>query len=408
MTHTHPDWPWSLLAGLAALLLILVVMQDAFEVMLLPRRVQRRTRIAAIYFRSVWKLCSRLASRLGPARGREGVLSHFGALSMLGLFAAWASALILGFGTLEWALQAPPYPGGHASPLHEQLYMSGVTFFTLGYGDVVPHTGAARLTTVVEAGVGLGFIAVVIGYLPLIHQLFSRREALVIRLDSRAGSPPTAASLLLRHAADLGELDLFLREWEVWGAELLEGHLSYLMLAYYRSQHDNQSWLGALTAVTDCCALILVGVQGAGTFQARMTFITMRQVAVEMARAFRIEPSRYDGGDRLPEEQARILQAALNEAGLEWEADDAVATLQALRATYEPLLDGLARFLLLSLPDWMPNDEAEDHWRRGHRGLIAYRLVEQLAGQSGAAPGSDPHGEAASLSLWRRLRGRLR
>jgi hypothetical protein len=88
------------------------------------------------------------------------------------------------------------------------------------------------------------------------------------------------------------------------------------MLAYYRSQHENQSWLTALTAVTDCCALILVGVGDAKPFQARMTFEVMRQVAVEMARSFRIAPSRYDGGDRLPVEACLHLQAVLARSGL--------------------------------------------------------------------------------------------
>ena len=93
-----------------------------------------------------------------------------------------------------------------------------------------------------------------IGYLPVLYQLFSRREAHVIQLDARAGSPPTATTMLIRHAeGGLSKLDDLLREWEIWGSELLESHLSYPMLVYYRSQHDNQSWLAALTAVMDCC-----------------------------------------------------------------------------------------------------------------------------------------------------------
>ena len=396
---------WSIVVVAVATLIGLLVLQDAFEVMLLPRRVQRRTRLAAVYFRTMWRACSSLASRLQPRRGREAVLSLFGALSMLGLFASWATGLILSFGLLDWALE----PGGHAagrdSSLAGQIYMSGATFFTLGYGDVVPHTGITRLLSVVEAGVGLGFIALVIGYLPLIHQLFSSREVLVIQLDSRAGSPPTAAGLLCKHANDLGELDDFLRSWEVWGAQLLEGHLSYPMLAYYRSQHDNQSWLAALTAITDCCALIIVGIDGAKVFQARMTFEIMRQVAVEMARSFRIAPSRFTGGDRLPAEACLRLQAVLAEDGVELAAgSQAFEALRALRATYEPLLDGLAQYLLLTLPDWTPDDDATAHWTRGHRGLIAERLIEQLT----RTPNAYLASPLDQMRPWRRLRAWLR
>ena len=43
-----------------------------------------------------------------------------------------------------------------------------------------------------EAGIGLGLLAIVIGYLPIIYQAFSRRETSIVLLDARAGSPPTA------------------------------------------------------------------------------------------------------------------------------------------------------------------------------------------------------------------------
>ena len=189
-------------------------------------------------------------------------------------------------------------------------------------------------------------------------------------------------ALLCRHAdvGALAELDHFLRQWEVWGAELLEGHLSYPMLAFYRSQHDNQSWLAAVAAVTDCCALIMVGAQGVRPFQARMTFEIMRQVVVELAQSFRISPDdEVGGGDRLPSEAAGRMDAAMRRSGLHWEAGEtAMLQLQALRATYEPLLDGLARFLMLTLPGWLPEDDAQDHWERGHHGVVARRIVERV------------------------------
>ena len=137
-----------------------------------------------------------------------------------------------------------------------------------------------------------------------------------------------------------------------------------------------------------------------------MTFEVMRQVAVEMARSFRIAPSRFTGGNRLSPEAAQRLRAVLAEAGVTMAAtDEALEALGALRATYEPLLDGLAQYLLLALPEWLPNEDAADHWTRGHRGLIAERLLDQLTRMpDGALTGS----EAEPSSPWRRLRARLR
>ena len=389
------------LAALIALGLLTVVLQDAFEVMLLPRRVQRRFRFMRVYFRASWAAWGLLAARIKTAPRREHVLSLFGPLSMLLLFAIWAGTLIGAFGLLEWAIQ-----GNGTSSVLEQAYMSGVTFFTLGYGDVVPHTGAGRLVAVLEAGTGIGFIAVVIGYLPVLYQLFSRREAHVIQLDARAGSPPTAGTMLCRHAegGGLDKLDELLREWEVWGSELLESHLSYPMLAYYRSQHDNQSWLAALAVVMDSCALILVGVEALKPLQARMTFSMTRQVLVEMAASFQSQPSR-DASDRLPSDIWDRMMTEFAEAGLMWTADPGARDTQAaLRATYEPLLDGLSRRLLQPLPGWMPEDKVVDHWARGHRGLIASRLVESLSDRSAAK--LDP--AAKERRPWQRLRRRLR
>jgi Ion channel len=322
---------------------------------------------------------------------------------MVLLFSVWIAGLVVGFGLVLWAVEVgagvSPRPG-----LGEQLYMSGVTFFTLGYGDLVPHSGPARAVTVLEAGTGLGFIAVVIGYLPVLYQLFSRREAAVIRLDGRAGSPPTAAELLQRHGGDdgPGQIVTLLREWEGWGSELLESHLSYPMLAYYRSQHDDQSWLAALAVIIDSCALVLVGLNRVPPLQARMTFTMARQIVVEMAQSFGVAPSRYSGGDRLDHDDFRRLEQELAAAGFAWENPEAEELLAALRATYEPLLDGLSTYLLLPLPGWMPDEDHRDHWERGPRGTLARRLVDELT----AAGGAREH-ESEPRTRWRRLRSRL-
>ncbi len=395
--------------GILAAVVLMFVLQDAFEVMLLPRRIRRRLRFMRVYFNATWAMWSRVGLRLRDPAEREHMLALYGPLSMLVLFALWATALITCFGTIMWTLEPPPGVGG-GSPLPEQLYMSGVTFFTLGYGDVVPHSGAAQFASVLEAGTGIGFIAVVIGYLPVLYQLFTRREAHVIQLDGRAGSPPNATTMLCRHAegGGLDQLNELLREWEIWGSELLESHLSYPMLAYYRSQHDNQSWLAALACVIDTCAVVLVGVRSMPPLQARMTFTMARQVLVEMAQSFNIPPSRFDGGDRLPPERYASMEERLQEAGLDWEGgDEARATLTALRSTYEPLLDGLARHLLLAVPDWLPNERTADHWAGGHRGLIARRLMEELGDHENREPQRGDGGDAKER-LWRRIRSRLR
>jgi hypothetical protein len=386
-----------------AFTLIALTLQDAFEVVLLPRRVSRRFRFTSGFFRAGWRLWRMLARATPSGAAREGFLSIFGPLAMLLLFVAWAGALIFGFGLLQWS---SAHGAGRSVSLARDLYLSGVTFFTLGYGDVTPLTRMGKLASVIEAGVGFGLIAVVIGYLPVLYQLFSRREAHVLQLDARAGSPPTASVLLRRHVEGgvLGGLDEVLRAWEVWGAELLESHLSYPMLAYYRSQHDDQSWLAALAAVLDASTLVLVGIEGARPLQARMTFAILRQVVVEMARSLKITAAR-SVAPALDLEAYKSMLTMFAAAEVPWKTGTEVEdTLAAIRATYAPLLLGLADYLLIPLPALTPLEDTADHWDQGPRGLIARRLLEGLADGSMADGPVKARGRTAAARLRERLR----
>jgi Ion channel len=393
-------------AIIAGCLLILVTLQDAFEVVLLPRRVSRRFRFTSGFFRAGWALWRLLVRGVPEGAARERLLSVFGPLIMLGLFVAWAAGLILGFGLIQWGARGTSGPG--APTLFSDVYFSGVTFFTLGYGDLAPRTDFAKAGAVIEAGVGFGLIAIVIGYLPVLYQLFSRREAHVLQLDARAGTPPTAAVLLRRHAGggDFEHLDHLLRAWEVWGAELLESHLSYPMLAYYRSQHDDQSWLAALAAVLDACALVLVSAPGRGALQARMTFAILRQVVVEMARSLGISGTRTGAGLALAAEGYGAMVEIFEEGGVPWPCGaETEETLGAIRATYAPLLHGLADYLMIPLPGLAPAEAAADHWDSGPRGIIARRLVEELA-EAATTEGPPPRRRGHTFAA--RLRNRLR
>ena len=202
---------------------------------------------------------------------------------------------------LHWSLGTGLHgPGDRAGP-GTCFYLSGTTFFTLGFGDVTPIEPLGRVLAVAEAGLGFGFLAVVISYLPILYQAFSGREVTISLLDARAGSPPTAAQLLIRLARgrNLAALGRFLEEWERWAAQVLESHLSFPMLGYYRSQHDNQSWLAALTVVLDAWALVLAGVKGADPYQAGLTFAMARHAVVDLAQVYQVPPPG-PGPDRLP------------------------------------------------------------------------------------------------------------
>jgi voltage-gated potassium channel Kch len=356
--------------------LILAILLDAFETVVLPRRVTRRVRLARVFYRITWIPSAAIARRIKSKRRRESYLGFFGPLSLIMLLMVWAVGLVAGFGMLHWALGTRLIVNDGQANLGSYLYFSGTTFFTLGYGDVTATGTLGRVMAILEAGVGFGFLALVIGYLPVIYQAFSRREASITLLDARAGSPPSAAELLRRHGQDITKLDHLLSDWERWAAELMESHLSYPVLCYYRSQHNNQSWLTALTAVLDASALVMVGVDGASKRQGQLTFAMARHAVVDLAQIFNTPP-REVSHDRLSKEENNRLRTFLSAAGVTLAVgDEADAKLSDLRRMYEPYVKSLADYLLVPLPVWAPTAEAIDNWQTSAWGRIS-SLVEE-------------------------------
>jgi hypothetical protein len=277
----------------------------------------------------------------------------------------WAVLIVVGFALLHWGggsrLQAPADLAGLAA----DLYYRGATIFTLALGDMTPLSRLERVFTVLEAGTGIALLAMVIGYLPSLSQAFSRRETNVTSLDARAGSPPSAGELLIRHRGPRGEeaLAQLLERWDRWAAELMETHVSFPVLAYYRSQHENQSWVAALTTILDVCALILAGIEPGPMRPARMAFAMAQHAAIDLSRALRLVARPLEP-DRLTAVDLAHLRRALGAA------DDSLRTapevdvkLGRLRRMYEPYMTALAEYLMMPLPMWVSAEEARDNWQ---------------------------------------------
>jgi len=345
-------------------LLLAATLWDAFETMVLSRRVSRGYRLTVVFYRLTWPSWRAIARRLPAGNRRENFLTVYGPMWLLMLTALWALSMVLAFGMMQWGagsrMAAPDGSGSFATT----LYMSGTTLFTLGLGDVVPHSSVGRFLTVFESGIGLGFVALVIGYLPVVSQAFSRREASIALLDARAGSPPTAVELLRRHVGDGASEALvdLLRDFERWAAELLESHVSFPVLAFYRSQHDNQSWVTGMTALLDTCALILAVVKTDCQRQARLTFAMARHAVADLVRVLNVS-ARAPEPDRLPDDTFARLRAELEAARIPLREDaSAAGKLLELRNLYEPLVAGLSTLLLMPLPPWMPPAKARENW----------------------------------------------
>ena len=352
--------------AVVAAALILAIFIDAFEALILPRRVRHGYRPSRLFYRYAWDVW-RSASRLLPAgKWRFGFLSVFGPLSLFAMLSLWAAGLIVGFALLHWSLGTPLKFAREAEEgFTAYLYFSGTTFFTLGYGDLVPTSSWGRALSVAEAGIGFGFLAVVISYLPVLYQAFSRREITISLLDARAGSPPTAGELLRRlaEARNLDHARQLLIEWERWAAEMLESHLSFPVLRFFRSQHDNQSWIGALTTILDTSALLITAVKGSDGHQARLTFAMARHAAVDLGLVSQTSPLLPEAERLTPAGFAR-LQESLRTAGLQWHDGPGVQqALTELRALYEPIVNALAVYFHFQMPPFQPDKPPVDNWQ---------------------------------------------
>jgi len=293
------------------------------------------------------------------------LLGFYGPLSLLVLVGVWAVGLVLGFGLMQYGAGSAVVVTGGQPGFQTDIYLSGTTFFTLGLGDVIPRSGLARVLVVLEAGFGFGFLAAVIGYLPFIYGSFSKREVNISLLDSRAGTPPTAGELLRRHSYvdGLFALRVLLKDWELWCAELMESHLSYPVLAYFRSQHDNQSWIASLTAILDTCALVIVGVEGACEKQAELTFAIARHAVVDLSQVFGTAPKLLPH-DRLPAQELRQIRDILAQHGMKLhDGEQADHKLTELRRLYEPYIHALANYLNQTLPPWIAQKKGKDNWQ---------------------------------------------
>jgi hypothetical protein len=344
------------LAGVAGVLLIALMLSEFFVTFLLPRRVRRDPRIARGLNRLLWRPWRAVARRL-PATSADTLLGFFGPLALIVELAVWALGLLIGFGLLEYAVVGGAF-------WSRFLISSGVFLSAEG----VSGSTAVHIIELLEAATGIGVLFIVIGYMPSVYSAFSRRETAVSQLATRGGSPPAAATLLHRAAGRerWRDLERDLRAWEEWAAELMETHLTYPLLAWYRSQHVNQNWLAALTAMVDVAAFVKSTVANEDIEAADLTFRIGRHALADLALQFHLDPIPVD---RLSDADFEDLFAVVERSAVaNVDRETARHRLDRLRHEYEPNAQALSEFLVLDLPPWFRRDEER---RRGRdRDLI--------------------------------------
>lgn len=375
---------WPLPLGVA---LIVLVLHDVFQSVVLPRWTLRHRRISPWVFGVMWRLWKRIAARLGNSEQREDFLGSFAPFTLIGLLILWVLLLIFGYGLCFWALRTheKPVPRDFA----EALYVAGETLLTIGYGEFTPQSALTRGVALGAGASGLGIFALVISFLFTLYGAFERREVLVLTLDARAGSPPSGVALLQSYA----ELDLlaslpqFFDGWENWSAQVLQSHIAYPILPFFRSNHEGESWVAAMGAVLDAATLLITTVRGdimgrdqplgAARIMYRMGCHTVIDLSHYFGYRFDEDPNAPPGVEK---SEFRAARQQLAQAGFVLvDEETSWREFAAKRAVYAASLNELSKFLAAPPAQWI-----------GDRSMLAFsahRLPEKMAPLAAPSPG---------------------
>jgi hypothetical protein len=342
------------LAVAGGAVLIVVMVSDAISTLIVTQGRSSPWRPTRLWYAGTWRVTRAVAAR-APARVSDAVLNFYPALSLLGLLVLWLAGLMVGWSLVYWGL-GETIAG--ATDWGTIVYYAGTSLLTPAFGTA--HGAPIRILTLVETLTGLGTIALLISYLPALYGAYSTREARLLTLDDPSGGRLTPVRVIAVHASD-GNLDLlyrFFAEWEMWTAQVLESHVSYPMLAVFRSQHPGQSWITALGVVTDAGTLASACIPGAENREPYFVYRRGRRAVVEIADRLHV-PATAPEQSWLTPANFDVAWDLLLGLGLPLrDKDDAWERLQELRGSYGHRLEELIDFLVAPRGFWGHSAEA--------------------------------------------------
>jgi len=331
----------STLAIIVGVILVVSVLADVVNTLVTTTTSTWRWWLTRVLYVNSWRIVAACGDRISNEARRERFFATYAPISVLVMLVAWVLQQVVGFGLIWWGIRGID----GVDSLLDSIYFSGVVYFTVGFGEVVPVEQVPRFGALIEAFSGVLTTALVIGYLPALYSAYSEREQKLLTLDDGSEGRITPTNLVFSRTpdGDIRALDGFFEDWEAWMANILETHTTFPMLRIFRSQHVGQSWITALGLVADAALHAELTVDGQG----RAGYWALR-------RASRVFAMLTEGRD-LSEYRKRLDKAAeadpsalhdlyerMESHGFEMlPFDEAVEHSRALRRTYDAQLEYL-------------------------------------------------------------------
>jgi Ion channel len=344
----------NILSIAAGLVVIALALNDVFQSVVMPRATGRRYRLSFYAWRSAWRLWPQAVWRLFPGDGerREELLAIFAPFMLVALIGLWVALLIFGFGLILWGMRDGITPG-HVS-LGSALYFAGTSVLTIGFGDVVGRAPGPRLVSVLGALAGLSFLSITTAFLFAVFGSFQNRERFVVTTAARAGAPPSGVSLLViaGYSETRDDLPALMVDAQQWAASVMESHLAYPVLAFFRSSHDDQSWVGTLGTLLDAATLMMTTIEGVRQGQARIFYNVGRHAAQDLSRFFDVGTTEESVNIERSEFEHACDRLAAAGYPLR-DRDEAWTRFANLRSGYASRLNTLARFFQIPPLQWI-------------------------------------------------------
>ena len=332
------------------MVIVAVVLHDVFTAVVVPRPTFRPLSPAALLRRSTWAVWRAIGIRTSNSDRRERFLGVYAPLLLITTLLMWILGEVLGFGLVVHALGSELK---QEPTIADAFYAAGSALETLGTGDVIVTGPLLRAVFVVAAVIGLGTVAMVITLLFSLYAHFQERESGVVTLDARAGAPPSGVTLLETYLR-LDMTDLLattFSEWELWSARVLDSHLAYPILAYFRSSHDNESWISALGAVLDAAVLVVTTVEEVPKGPALMMAEIGNHLVEDLGHWLHLEETGEVGVERQEYDEARSRLRAVGY--ILGPADPAWEKFSQIRGRYAYRLNNLARYWATPPAQWI-------------------------------------------------------